>query len=408
MLDLSSPAQIPISQFGSSKIYNVDDDGLVYASESIEQTTFSGPIVSVHTQDSYGEYLITQESCNVSKGTNIPGLEHINDFLNEFDDMPPEQEDDNKGEEHNMEEEDSMEEENSMEEEEREIKDFKRKRVSEGDSELEDLFCEAEEEEEEGFVEPTPLEKFPIRRGPTTRSHCSLEDILEEDYVPLSDDGTDEKLIQMIKLCCTAPHLAGSQGQRRRAEYGMMRKMKKTFCIRKLQLEHTCAPSGENCKIPARYVAKVVEDSFRTDPRARIDTVIHKTKENFGVEVGKMKAYRRRQQALGVVQGRDGNNNIYPLAFGVVKKEDTPSWCWFLTQLKIDIGGESGQFGYYTIISNRQKGLLNAIDQIFPNYPQRFCLRHIYANFQSVGFKGDDLKKYMDAAAYSYTKNGFD
>ena len=25
--------------------------------------------------------------------------------------------------------------------------------------------------------------------------------------------------------------------------------------------------------------------------------------------------------------GRDGNNNIYPLAFGIVGQEDTPSWC---------------------------------------------------------------------------------
>ena len=36
--------------------------------------------------------------------------------------------------------------------------------------------------------------------------------------------------------------------------------------------------------------------------------------------------------------GRDGNNNIYPLAFGIVGQEDTPSWCWFLHQLKICLG----------------------------------------------------------------------
>ena len=53
--------------------------------------------------------------------------------------------------------------------------------------------------------------------------------------------------------------------------------------------------------------------------------------------------------------GRDGNNNIYPLAFGIVGQEDTPSWCWFLHQLKICLGGEVGQFGPYTIMSDRQK-----------------------------------------------------
>jgi hypothetical protein len=45
---------------------------------------------------------------------------------------------------------------------------------------------------------------------------------------------------------------------------------------------------------------------------------------------------------------------------------------------------------------------------VFPSCPQRFCLRHIYANFQTAGFRGEDLKKCMDNAAYSYTKDGFD
>ena len=58
------------------------------------------------------------------------------------------------------------------------------------------------------------------------------------------------------------------------------------------------------------------------------------------------------QQILAAT-ARDGNNNIYPIAFGVVEVEDTPNWCWFLTQLKEAIGGEHGEFGHYTIISDR-------------------------------------------------------
>jgi hypothetical protein len=53
------------------------------------------------------------------------------------------------------------------------------------------------------------------------------------------------------------------------------------------------------------------------------------------------------------------------------------------------------------------QGLLNAINVVFPNSPQRYCLRHIYANFQTAGFRGEELKKHMDAASYSYTKHGF-
>ncbi|CAM0945121.1 unnamed protein product [Alopecurus aequalis] len=112
-------------------------------------------------------------------------------------------------------------------------------------------------------------------------------------------------------------------------------------------------------------------------------------------------------QKILAATGRDVNNNIFPIAFGVVDKEDTARWLWFLTQLKYCIG-DTGKYGKYTIISDRQKGLLKAISHVFPDSPQRFCLRHIYANFQREGFRGPELKKYMDAASYSYTKNGFD
>ncbi|KAM3349245.1 hypothetical protein ACQJBY_022378 [Aegilops geniculata] len=106
--------------------------------------------------------------------------------------------------------------------------------------------------------------------------------------------------------------------------------------------------------------------------------------------------------------GRDGNNNLFPIAFGVVGKEDIPNWCWFLEQLKYALGGDSGPFGRWTIMSDRQKGLLNAIDKVFPNCDQRYCLRHIYANFQTAGHKGGDLKKHMDSAAYAYQKSDYE
>ena len=77
----------------------------------------------------------------------------------------------------------------------------------------------------------------------------------------------------------------------------------KTFCIKKLQLQHTCPVIGENCKVPIKYVAKSIESSLRTDPSTCVDTVIENTKEKFGVEVSKNKAYRARKLALAVVQG---------------------------------------------------------------------------------------------------------
>ncbi|KAE8767266.1 Ubiquitin carboxyl-terminal hydrolase 12 [Hordeum vulgare] len=54
----------------------------------------------------------------------------------------------------------------------------------------------------------------------------------------------------------------------------------------------------------------------------------------------------------------------------------------------------------------KDRVLLKAIHEVFPHSPQRYCLRHIYANFQSTGFRAAELKKLVDQASYSFTKRG--
>ena len=43
----------------------------------------------------------------------------------------------------------------------------------------------------------------------------------------------------------------------------------------------------------------------------------------------------------------------------------------------------------------------------FPTATKDFCLRHLYANFQNAGFRGEDLKKCMDNASYAYNQHKF-
>ena len=65
--------------------------------------------------------------------------------------------------------------------------------------------------------------------------------------------------------------------------------------------------------------------------------------------------------------GRDGNNNIFRLAFAIVGQEDTAKWCWFLHQLKICLGGEGGKFGPYTIMSDRQNVCMHSLVYLYAN-----------------------------------------
>ncbi|XP_012829073.1 PREDICTED: uncharacterized protein LOC105950266 [Erythranthe guttata] len=52
------------------------------------------------------------------------------------------------------------------------------------------------------------------------------------------------------------------------------------------------------------------------------------------------------------VTGRDGNDNLFPIALAVVPVENMEAWNWFLTELLDEIGGVEEQ--KWTFISNRQ------------------------------------------------------
>nr|KAJ0227649.1 hypothetical protein LSAT_V11C100003630 [Lactuca sativa] len=94
-------------------------------------------------------------------------------------------------------------------------------------------------------------------------------------------------------------------------------------------------------------------------------------------------------QVLTVV-GLDSNNGIYPLAYAIVETENKSSWVWFLQCLgeDLDLGSNSN----FTFITDRQKGLIPAIAQLFPCAEHRYCLRHIHQNMR-VKWK---LKEYKD------------
>ncbi|CAE6013168.1 unnamed protein product [Arabidopsis arenosa] len=54
---------------------------------------------------------------------------------------------------------------------------------------------------------------------------------------------------------------------------------------------------------------------------------------------------------LLVALGRDANNKIYPVAWGVVKVENTENWVWFVKNLKEDLGLGDGEG--YIMLSDR-------------------------------------------------------
>ncbi|GJR86440.1 transposase, MuDR, plant [Tanacetum coccineum] len=106
--------------------------------------------------------------------------------------------------------------------------------------------------------------------------------------------------------------------------------------------------------------------------------------------------------------GRDGNNQIYPIAWAVVSVENKDNWSWFMELLINDLGLVSGEG--LTIISDQHKGIIEAVKQIMnlfwkakATYPTRFekVMKHI----QSI--TKEAYKHLMDRQLESWNKAYF-
>nr|KAJ0197066.1 hypothetical protein LSAT_V11C700369130 [Lactuca sativa] len=102
--------------------------------------------------------------------------------------------------------------------------------------------------------------------------------------------------------------------------------------------------------------------------------------------------------------GRDGNNQIYPIAWAVVNVENKDNWKWFIKLLQSDI--ETVEGNGVTLISNQHKGLLEAVKEVMPHVEHRQCARHICANFYKH-FSGEIYKTLFWEVAMSTTDQQF-
>ncbi|XP_057792131.1 uncharacterized protein LOC131008983 [Salvia miltiorrhiza] len=95
--------------------------------------------------------------------------------------------------------------------------------------------------------------------------------------------------------------------------------------------------------------------------------------------------------------GKDGNDGIVPIAWAVVNKENKNNWRWFLGWLKQEMMLDDG--GDVSIMSDMQKGLMEAVKEVTPEAEHRWYARHIYANW-SKKWKGEELKKSISDARH--------
>ncbi|KAK7255336.1 hypothetical protein RIF29_28743 [Crotalaria pallida] len=99
--------------------------------------------------------------------------------------------------------------------------------------------------------------------------------------------------------------------------------------------------------------------------------------------------------------GKDGNNQMYPIAFAVVEAETKDSWAWFVDLLVQDL--DAIQPKKWSFISDQQKGLVPTLAASEACLEHRLCVKHLYANLRKR-YPGGDLKDLVWVAARANTK----
>jgi len=78
--------------------------------------------------------------------------------------------------------------------------------------------------------------------------------------------------------------------------------------------------------------------------------------------------------------GTDSEDQLVPLSFAIVRKDDTDSWCWFLRLVRQVVIGPGHDV---CVISDRHAGILNVVQEEMLGYGQihhRWYMRHLAQN----------------------------
>ncbi|KAM1751061.1 hypothetical protein FF1_009174 [Malus domestica] len=115
-------------------------------------------------------------------------------------------------------------------------------------------------------------------------------------------------------------------------------------------------------------------------------------------------------QLIGAT-GKNGNQGSFPFAFAIVDSENEENWSWFFENLAKIL---TPQGRTVTFVSDQNKGLVEAVSNIFPTSPHAFCLQNLKQNLLSKfpstygKFLRDRIVDLFSKCAHAPTKAAFE
>ncbi|XP_057807889.1 uncharacterized protein LOC131022422 [Salvia miltiorrhiza] len=109
----------------------------------------------------------------------------------------------------------------------------------------------------------------------------------------------------------------------------------------------------------------------------------------------------RNKGVLFVAVTKDGNEQMFPMAFGIGPIENDESWKWFLYQLKMAYGQNSETL----IVSDAHISIQNVVKEVYPHAAHGLCYYHL---LNKITRYGKAAVAFYQKAAYAYRESDFD
>ncbi|KAL4335956.1 hypothetical protein GQ457_07G018510 [Hibiscus cannabinus] len=209
--------------------------------------------------------------------------------------------------------------------------------------------------------------------------------------------------------------------------------------------DHSCIRDTKNANCTARWLAKTYIDKWRVDPTYSNGSLQKDVQHDHILQVPLTKCSRAKQIALEMIHGNEDeqygriydyiaelrgrnpgttiicklDNRVFERIYICLQacKDGFKAGCRPI--ISIDGCFLKGHFQedleltnshHYTFMSDKQKGLMEGISELFPNAEHRTCVRHLYSNFKNrSGFQGKTLKDALwKAARATYMKEFID
>ncbi|PNX91579.1 hypothetical protein L195_g047710 [Trifolium pratense] len=229
---------------------------------------------------------------------------------------------------------------------------------------------------------------------------------------------------------------------------------KNFYQVVSLEKTHTCHRNGKNRQAKTKWLAKGFVSILRHTPNMKIRALQEEAQTKWSVMLSRYQAYRAKTRALKMIEGgcidqyrnlrsygdelirsnpgstiiiksemgvegpifsrmyglyggqlltavgKDGNNQMCPIAFAIVEAETKDSWAWFIQLLLEDLN--SIMHRRWSFISDQQKGLVDTLKSVAVNVEHRLCVKHLYGNLRKK-YPGEQMKQSLWIAARATT-----